>query len=237
MKSPSLLVVDDDPAILELLRFNLTKAGYRLLTAATGREATLILETSHPDLVVLDLMLPDLSGFDICRRLRERSKAPVIILSARYQESDRVRALEVGADDYMTKPFSPRELLARVKAHLRRWGWQSPPAPGGARLEVGQLAVDPEGRAAWFKNEPLRLTPMEFDILRVLCTTPGRVYPREQLLALATGQEIAGPARTVDVHIRSLRLKIEEDPAKPRFLETVWGSGYCLGRGLVETGT
>jgi DNA-binding response OmpR family regulator len=236
MKSPVVLVVDDDPAILELLRFNLTQAGYRVLTAATGLAATRILETGAPDLAILDLMLPDLSGFEVCRRFRERSRAPVLILSARHQEADRIRALEVGADDYLPKPFSPRELLARVKAHLRRWSWLLS-STGGELLSVGPLALDLAGRIAWFKGEVLHLTPMEFEILRVLCATPGRVYPREQLLALATGQEITGPARTVDVHIRSLRLKLEEDPANPRFLETVWGAGYCIGRRLVETGS
>lgn len=236
MKSPSILAVDDDPSILELLRVHLAKAEYRVLTAATGRQAALMLETGAFDLVILDLVLPDLGGLELCSRFRERSRAPVIILSARDQESGRVRALEAGADDYLTKPFSPRELMARVKAHLRRWGWQAEQIDQ-TRLTVGPLTLDLGGRTAWFRGALLPLTPMEFDLLRVLCATPGRVYPREQLLALATGQEVAGPARTVDVHIRSLRLKLEDDPAHPRFLETVWGSGYCIGRRLVETGT
>lgn len=233
MIMPIVLVVDDDLSILELVRYNLVKAGFRVLTAAAGREALTILQTTDVDLVVLDLMLPDSSGFDICRRLRQRSKAPVMILTARYNESDRVRALEAGADDYLTKPFSTRELLARVRAHLRRWSWQgSEQEKESEALLVGQLTLDLSGRRIFYKGQEIHVTPMEFDILRVLGKAPGRVFSRERLLALATGQEVAGSARTVDVHIRSLRLKLEEDPANPRFLETVRGAGYCLGRGL-----
>lgn len=233
MMTPCVLVVDDEGSVLELVRYNLAKAGFRILTATSGREALAVMETAPLDLVVLDLMLPDLSGFEVCRRFRETHRAPVMILTARYNESDRVRALEVGADDYLTKPFSPRELLARVRAHLRRWCWQ---ASGAERpdelITVGPLTLDLAGHRAYFQGEDLHLTPMEFDILRVMGRAPGRVFPRERLLALATGQEVAGSARTVDVHIRSLRLKLEEDPANPRFLETVRGAGYCLGRGL-----
>lgn len=233
MIMPIVLVVDDDVSILELVRYNLIKAGFRVLTATTGREALTTLESTAVDLVVLDLMLPDYSGFDVCRRLRQRSRAPVMILTARYDESDRVRALEAGADDYMTKPFSTKELLARARAHLRRWSWQGgEPERSDDAVLVGPLTLDLSGRRAYFKGQELHVTPMEFDLLRVLGRAPGRVFPRERLLALATGQEVVGSARTVDVHIRSLRLKLEEDPASPRFLETVRGAGYCLGRGL-----
>ncbi|MFZ5817733.1 MAG: response regulator [Bacillota bacterium] len=234
--NPLVLVVDDEVSMLELVRYNLAKAGFRVLTAASGREALAVMETAGLDLVVLDLMLPDLSGFDICRRFRERHRAPILILTARYSESDRVRALEVGADDYITKPFSPRELVARVRAHLRRWSWQSAESAGEPELiTVGPLTLDLAGRRAFYKGAELHLTPMEFDILRVLSRAPGRVFPRERLLALATGQEVAGSARTIDVHMRSLRLKLEEDPSHPRFLETVRGAGYCIGRGLARS--
>lgn len=235
---PLVLVVDDEPSIIELVRYHLLKAGLRVLTAKSGREAAAIMDSTPLDLVVLDLMLPDLNGLDLCQRFRQRSRAPVLILTARYDEGDRVRALEAGADDYVTKPFSPKELMARIKAQLRRWSWV-----GGEqvreheRLTVGSLSLDLAGRRAFYKGEALHVTPMEFDILRVLSTAPGRVFPRERLLALATGQEVAGNARTIDVHIRSLRLKLEADPAQPTFLETVRGAGYCIGRGRLGEGS
>ena len=229
---PIVLVVDDDPSILELVRYNLVQQGYRVLTASTGREAQTIIDTASLDLLVLDLMLPDLSGFDLCRRFRQHSRAPVIILTARFNEGDRVRALEAGADDYVTKPFSTKEFLARIRANLRRWAWRgSDPSEESDIVKVGPLTLDLAGRRAYYHGSELKVTPMEFDILRVLAKAPGRVFPRERLLALATGQEVAGSARTVDVHIRALRLKLEANPADPQFLETVRGAGYCIGRG------
>lgn len=228
---PVILVVDDDAAIAQLVHYNLLRAGYRVLTAASGHQAQITMESTPVDLVVLDIMLPDLSGFDLCCRFRRQSRAPVLILTARYDEDDRVRALEAGADDYITKPFSPRELTARVQAHLRRWAWQS--AGQAEPLDTiahGPLKLDLAGRRAFYKNAELHLTPMEFAILRVLGRSPGRVIPRERLLALASGQDVVGSARTVDVHVRALRMKLEEDPANPTFLQTVRGAGYCLVR-------
>lgn len=228
---PVVLIVEDDAAISELLRYNLSREGMLTLTAATGKDALVVMETTPLDLVVLDLMLPDLSGFDLCRRIRQRSKAPVVILTARFNEGDRVRALDSGADDYVTKPFNTREFLARLRAHLRRWSWRGPQEDGPDQvITLGPLTLELAGHRVYFRGEELHITPMEFQILRVLCLAPGRVFPRERLLALATGQDAAGSARTVDVHIRSLRLKLEEDPANPRFLETVRGAGYCIGR-------
>lgn len=232
--APMILAVDDDPSILELLRYNFVKAEYRVLTAATGREALSILQTTEPDLTILDLMLPDLTGVEICRSFRQQSRAPVMILTARYNESDRVRALEAGADDYVTKPFSTRELMARAKAHLRRWSWQSTEPPvQDEEIVIGPLRLDVIGHRAFMDQKELHITPMEFAILKILCRAPGRVFPRERLLSLATGQEITGSARTIDVHIRSLRLKLEPDPTHPQFLETVRGGGYCFGRRIV----
>ncbi|HWI63771.1 MAG TPA: response regulator transcription factor [Symbiobacteriaceae bacterium] len=228
---PVILVVDDDASIVELVRYNLLRAGYRVLTAADGHEAQMTLANTPVDLVVLDLMLPGLSGFDLCRWFRRHSRAPVMILTARYEEADRIRALEAGADDYITKPFSPTELTARVRAHLRRWSWQSAGGDGQAdTITLGPLTLDLAGRRAFHRGAELHLTPMEFEILRVLSRSAGRCIPRERLLALASGQEVVGSARTVDVHVRSLRLKMEDDPAHPTFLETVRGCGYCLGR-------
>lgn len=232
---PVILVVDDDASIVQLVRYNLLKAGYRVLTAASSHAAQMTLETTPVDLVVLDLTLPGLSGFEFCRWFRRRSRAPVMILTARYDEADRVQALESGADDYITKPFSPRELTARVRAHLRRWAWQSAGQEEPAdTIALGPLTLNPAGRRAHFRGAELHLTPMEFEILRVLSRSPGRVIPRERLLALASGQDVFGSARTVDVHVRSLRLKMEQDPANPTFLETVRGAGYCLGRSCMD---
>ncbi|HYG60326.1 MAG TPA: response regulator transcription factor [Symbiobacteriaceae bacterium] len=229
---PVVLAVDDDPSILELVRYNVVKNGCRVLTASSGREALTKMESAEVDLVVLDLMLPDLNGFDLCRRFRQHSRAPVMILTARFDEKDRVRALEAGADDYVTKPFSIKELTARIRAHLRRWSWRdADPSTELDTVTVGPLTLDLAGRRAYYRGNELHVTPMEFDILRVLSKSPGRVFHRERLLALATGQEVAGSARTVDVHVRSLRLKLEDDPAHPLFLETVRGAGYCIGRG------
>lgn len=235
--TPLVLVVDDDLQILELIRYNLVKADCRVLTATTGQEAWSIMETTALDLVLLDLMLPDGSGFELCRRYREHSRVPVLIVTARYNEVDRVRALDAGADDYITKPFGVKEFTARVRAHLRRWLWQgASQVRSEESVQVGGLMLDVAGRRAYYNQRELHLTPMEFDLLLVMSRAPGRVFPRERLLTLATGQEVFGSARTVDVHIRSLRLKLEEDPAAPRFLETVRGAGYCVGRGQSHAG-
>lgn len=227
----TVLMVDQKPSVLELVRIHLRRCGFRILTAASGKEALTTANSSPVDLLVLDSSLPDMSASDVCRQFRHRSRTPVIILCDGLEEAQRIRYLEIGADECVDKPFGARELVARIKAHLRRWSWSgSDLAARDEILTVGPLTINPAGRQVYLHKKELHLTPMEFDILRVLCSLRGRVIPRERLLAMATGQETIGSARTIDVHVRSLRLKLETDPSNPKLLETVRGAGYCLGR-------
>jgi two-component system alkaline phosphatase synthesis response regulator PhoP len=229
---PTVLLVDDDSSTRELVHYQLNKNGLRVLTAANAKEATMIIETTPVDLLVLDLVLPDLNGFELCHRFRRVSRAPIIILSGRHDRADRVRAFGMGADDYITKPFSIAEFMARVRAHLRRWTWlRETQVQESEVIIAGPLRLDLAAHRAFCRGEELHLTPMEFNILRVLARAPGRVFSREQLLVLATGQQVVGGTRTVDVHIHSLRTKLGDDPANP-LLETVRGAGYCFGRKL-----
>ncbi|MDI6871078.1 MAG: response regulator transcription factor [Bacillota bacterium] len=229
MAPRKVLIVDDEPAIRELVQFNLERAGLAVVSAADGEEALALFRTEQPDLVLLDLMLPRLDGFTVCRRIREESPVPIIMLTARTAEQDRVEGLEMGADDYLIKPFSPRELVARVKAVLRRADER--PATGdtgGFVLRHGPLLLDQERHEAFVEGRPVYLTPKEFALLAILMAHPGRVYSRETLLDRAWGYEFAGDTRTVDVHIRRLRQKVEKDPADPQLIETVHGLGYRL---------
>jgi two-component system alkaline phosphatase synthesis response regulator PhoP len=215
------LVVDDEPAIQELVRFALEREGFEVSVAQDGWAALAEAERVKPDLVVLDLMLPGLNGFEVCRALRATSDVPVLMLTARKEESDRIQGLDLGADDYVTKPFSPRELAARVKAILRR--------SRGSERETGAeggLVVDAERRRVLLDGQPVELTYTEFELLRVLAGHPGRVFTRDELLTRVWGADFYGDARTVDVHIRHLREKLHEDPVAPRFIETVRGVGY-----------
>ncbi|HZK85091.1 MAG TPA: response regulator transcription factor [Desulfosporosinus sp.] len=223
----TILVVDDEEPIQELLRFNLEKEGYLVSVAKDGQEALKQVETNQPDLLVLDLMLPGMDGLEVCRKLRSNPKfqqIPIIMLTAKGEEIDKVLGLELGADDYMTKPFSPRELLARIKARLRR---------PNSQVEVdtqlitrGELQVDVKGFRVHVRGEETELTPKEFELLRVLVAHPGRVYSREELLERIWGYEYDGDTRTVDVHVRHLRLKVERDPSNPQYIETLRGIGY-----------
>jgi len=208
----TILVVDDEARIVKLVRDYLERAGFDVLSAQDGETALTLARLEQPDLIVLDLMLPGVDGLDVCRRLRRQSGVPIIMLTARVEEADRIVGLELGADDYVIKPFSPRELVARVRATLRR-----------ASGEVGPATVL---RAGDVDGEPVDLTPTEFQVLATLVRQPGRIFSREQLLEAVHGVAFDGYDRSMDSHIKNLRRKIEPDPRNPRYIQTVYGVGY-----------
>ena len=218
----TVLVVDDEPSVRDVVVRYLRQEGYDTLEAGDGDSARELLETETPSLIILDLMLPGMDGLTLCRWIRERSELPVIMITALGEETDRLTGLEVGADDYMTKPFSPRELVARVKAVLRR---SSPPATV-ARIEFGDLVLDSDRRETLKAGVPLRLTTLEFDLLWFLASHPNRVFERSELMREVWGYTSELDTGTVTVHMRRLRAKVEDDPSRPRHIETVWGSGY-----------
>jgi len=218
-----ILVVDDEPAILELLSYNLKSNGYSVVAVREGPEALEVVAAEQPDLVILDLMLPGLDGFEVCRRIREKWNIPIIMLTARQEELDKVLGLELGADDYLTKPFSPRELLARVKAVMRRTN-QGEESTG--LLRAGSLELDQDKHQLTVDGRPVELTLKEYQLLEILIKNPGRVFDRENLLNLLWGEGYFGDNRTIDVHIRHLREKIEADPSQPQYVLTVRGIGY-----------
>jgi DNA-binding response OmpR family regulator len=219
----TVLVVDDEPIVREVVVRYLEREGYRTLEAANGDRARELVERESPQLVVLDLMLPGTDGLALCRWIRSRSDLPVIMLTARGEEADRIVGLELGADDYVTKPFSPRELAARVRTVLRR---ATPPVPKQERLSFDGLAIDAASREVRKAGRPLQLTAKEFDLLWFLASHPQRVFSRDQLMDRVWGYEAALDTGTVTVHVRRLREKIEDDPSRPRYLQTVWGVGY-----------
>jgi len=221
----TVLVVDDEPIVREVVVRYLAREGHRTLEAADGNAARGLIEGSELDLVVLDVMLPGTDGLELCRWIRGRSELPVIMLTARGEEADRIVGLELGADDYVTKPFSPRELAARVRSVLRRT------ASNGAAveaLEFGDVLLERETREARKSGTPIRLTAKEFDLLWFLASHPRRVFSRDQIMESVWGYTAALDTGTVTVHVRRLREKIEDDPSQPRYLETVWGIGYRL---------
>jgi DNA-binding response OmpR family regulator len=225
MNEPTILVVDDEPSIGEVVSIYLRRAGYQVAVARNGREALDALEKEPPDLVVLDLMLPEVDGLEITRRLRAGGDIPIIMLTARREEADRIAGLEMGADDYVVKPFSPQELVSRVKAVLRR---TRGPGPAGAErpLIFDDLCIDPKTRLVEVAGDEKSLTAKEFDLLWVLARHPRQVFNRDQLLDLVWGlTEYVDPS-TVTVHVRRLREKIETDPSHPHHIQTVWGVGY-----------
>lgn len=225
----TILLVEDEATLVQTIAYTLRREGYTVVTAGDGQTALTLAREARPDVVVLDLMLPGLDGFEVCRRLRAESAVPILILSARDTEIDRVVGLEIGADDYLTKPFSLRELLARIRALLRRMRLLAEiPAAETPPLRVGDLTIDPTGRRVWRNDQELQLKPREFDLLLFLARHRGQVFSREQLLDRVWGYEHAVDSRTVDVHVRWLRAKIEDDPRTPRRLQTVRGVGYRL---------
>jgi DNA-binding response OmpR family regulator len=224
MSMAQVLIVDDEPVVLDVVGRYLERDGHSILQAADGETARELLEREDPALVVLDVMLPGIDGLTLMRWIRTRSDVPVILLTARGEEADRIVGLELGADDYVTKPFSPRELAARVRSVLRRPREEL----GSQRVAFGEIEIDASSREAVRGGSTLRLTVKEFDLLWFLATHPNRVFSRDQLMGRVWGYAAAHDTGTLTVHIRRLREKIEAEPSQPRHLETVWGSGYRL---------
>lgn len=219
----TLLVVDDNPGIRTMLLEYLTEQGYRVVTAADGRQALFVARQEQPDLILLDIMMPEMDGYDFIRAYRQEADVPVILLTAKLEEMDKVVGLELGADDYVTKPFGLHELVARIRAVLRRTGQEARPAD---LLRVADVVLDRSRRRVQVGERTVTLTPSEFDLLGTLMADPGRVFSRAQLLRALQGYALEGVERTIDVHIRNLRTKIEPDPKHPRYVETVFGVGY-----------
>jgi len=218
-----ILVVDDEPRITELLVSYLSKEGYIVATAADGEEALTAIERENPDLVLLDLMLPKKNGYEVCREVRAKSNLPIIMLTARDEEPDKIVGLELGADDYITKPFSPREVIARVRAVLRR---SEAEIVEQKVIRAGGIQIDPIRHEVKRDDKVIDLTPTEFKILQTLADSPRRVFTRLQLVEEVQGYSFEGYERTIDAHIKNLRQKIEEDPKNPRLIGTVYGVGY-----------
>ena len=227
--SKTILVVDDTENLRTLVKSYLTQEGFRVLTAADGRQALFLARDEKPDLILLDLMMPEMGGYEFMRVYGREAETPTIILTAKVEENDKVLGLELGADDYVTKPFSMRELTARIRAVLRRAGKSSPQAE---LLRAGDIMLDRNGRLVKVDDHYVDLTPSEFDLLATLMFTPGRAYSRMDLLDLLQGNAFEGYERTIDVHVRNLRSKIEADPSNPRYIETVYGIGYRFAADL-----
>ncbi len=229
MTNDKILIVEDDRNLLDTLKYNLRKEGYDVVTAADGAEALDVARREKPGLIILDIMLPKVSGFEVCRILRKEMMVPILMLTAKAEETDKIVGLEIGADDYMTKPFSLRELLARVRAMLRRTRMvEVQPGVEKVPLKVGDIEVDIARHQAAKGTVTLGLSPKEFDLLAFLVKNKGFVFSRDQLLEKVWGYDFAGDTRTVDVHIRWLREKIEDNPTEPKLLVTVRGVGYKL---------
>jgi DNA-binding response OmpR family regulator len=218
-----ILVADDKAELRTLLKQYLTQEGFEVVTAANGQEALFVARHEKPDLILLDIMMPEMGGFEFMRAFSREADTPIILLTAKLEENDKVLGLELGADDYVTKPFSPRELTARVRAVLRRMEKASLPQD---ILRAGDLTLDRAGRMLIVRGQAMDLTPSEFELLATLMAAPGRVFSRMEILDRLQGAAYEGYERTIDVHIRNLRTKIEPDPSAPRYIETVYGAGY-----------
>jgi len=223
MRETRILVVDDEPTIVNTVRAYLEQEGYTVYTASDGPQAIRAARAFQPSLMVLDIMLPGMDGIEVLRRIRQQSEVYVLMLTARADETDKIVGLMMGADDYLTKPFSPRELVARVKAILRRSRGED---AGEKTLQFRRLRIDPEGRRVWRDDEAVEFTPLEFALLHALARHRGRVLSREQLIEQVWGYDYYGDDRVVDVHIGRLRKKVEDDPANPQIVVTVRGAGY-----------
>jgi DNA-binding response OmpR family regulator len=227
---PTVLLVEDDELIVDLVRYGLEQIGYQVLTALDGASGLALARQEQPDIVLLDVMLPVLDGFQVCRTLRNESKVPIIMLTARGQEPDKVVGLELGADDYVVKPFGMRELVARIRAQLRRTEMESEPARADQCVRVGTVTLDLDQHLVTKAGQPVDLRPREFDLLAVLMSQPGHAFERGELLDAVWGGDWVGDTRTLDVHIRRLRKALEDDPGDPRYISTVRGRGYRFAR-------
>ena len=223
-----ILVVDDEAVLVKGIRFNLQQEGYQVETGSDGEQAVELAREGSFDLVILDLMMPKIDGLQACMRIREFSDVPIIMLTAKSEDSDKLMGFACGADDYVTKPFNILELKARVRALLRRTAAAAAKQQEAGDLTVGHIRLDPAERSAWKDGAQVELTAKEFDLMELLMRNPGRVYSRENLLNVVWGYEYVGDYRTVDVHIRRLREKLELDPANPEYIRTKWGVGYYL---------
>jgi DNA-binding response OmpR family regulator len=224
----TILVVDDEKRLVSLVESYLTQEGYRVVSAHDGKEALAVARREHPDLIILDLMMPEMDGYGFMRAHRAEQNTPIILLTARVDDEERVIGLELGADDYVTKPFRPRELVARVRAVLRRGSGTE--AAAAKILQVADVRLERDTRLVKVRDEFIDLTPSEFDLLAALMSAPGRVFSRLDLLDIIQGVRYEGYERTIDTHIKNLRAKIEADPREPRYIETVYGVGYRFAR-------
>ena len=223
-----ILIVDDERSVHDVARAYLEREGYEVLSAIGGRDGLALAQALHPRVVILDLMLPDLSGEEVCAELRRDSNVAIVMLTAKTTEDDRIRGLDLGADDYLSKPFSPRELVARVRALLRRTGERAKANASSLSFDGGRLCVDTERHQALVVGRPVELTPSEFKLLLALARSPGRVFSRFELVNRVQGHDYEGYERTIDAHVKNLRRKIEPDPGQPRYVQTVHGVGYRL---------